>query len=78
MARLRFWYQDNTMDLFVRSDWSRRCFVHVRLLRTAPACEKSFEVRETTRVTALSDIVEQMPSAAIAIFPALSQEALKI
>jgi hypothetical protein len=50
---------------------NRQCITFVQPDGAAPACEKSFKIRETTRVAALSDIVEEMPSAAVTVFPAL-------
>lgn len=59
-------------------DRSRRRAVLDQPLRAAPTCEKPLEIRETARVTALFEIVEQMPSAAIAISPALGEKRLEI
>jgi hypothetical protein len=44
----------------------------------APACEQSLEIRETARVAALFDIVEQVSAAAIAFCPALGEKRLEI
>lgn len=43
----------------------------------APACEKPLQIRETARVAALFDIVEQVSSAAIAVSPGLAKKRLE-
>jgi hypothetical protein len=67
MAGLRIAYRDSIAARLMRYDRTGRCAVLDRPLRAAPACEKPLEIRETARIAALFDIVEQMPSAAIAI-----------
>jgi hypothetical protein len=53
----------------------------MRTRRTSPggaSFEKPLEIRETARVAALFDIVEQMPSAAIASLPARGEKRLEV
>lgn len=79
MAGLRILYRDDSIAIrLMLYDRSRRRTVLDRPLGAAPACEKPLEIRETARVAALFDIVEQTPSAAISIFPALDEERLEI
>jgi len=78
MAGLRIPYRDSIAARLIGDDRSRRRTVLDRPLGAAPACEKPLEIRKTARVAALLDIVKQMPSAAIAIFPALGEKRLEI
>lgn len=47
-------------------------------LGASPGPEQPFKVRETARIAALLDVVEKMPAAAIAIFPAPGEKCLEI
>lgn len=78
MAGVRITYRDSIAARLMRYDRSRRRAILDRPLGAAPASEKPLEIRETARVAALFDIVEQMPSAAIAIFPARGEKRLKV
>lgn len=78
MAGLRIAYRDSIAARLIRDDRSGRRAVLDRSLQAAPGCEKPLEIREAARVAALFDIVEKMPSAAIAIFPARREERLEI
>lgn len=78
MAGVRIAYRDGFADWLARYDRSGRRTVLERPLGATPASEKPLEIRETARLAALFDIVEQMPSAAIAIFPARGEKRLEV
>ncbi|MHC2303404.1 hypothetical protein ACVJBD_007671 [Rhizobium mongolense] len=52
----------------------RIIFILSRPLGSAPGCQEAFKIGEAAGVSAVLDIVEQMPSAAIAIPPTLGEK----
>jgi hypothetical protein len=56
----------------------RIIFIFSGLLGSAPGCQESFKIGKAASVSAVPDIVEQMPSAAIAIFPTLGENRFEV
>jgi hypothetical protein len=68
------------MCLVGENAWRRYriIFIPSRLLGSAPGCQEAFKIGEAADVSAVLDIVKQMPPAAIAILPTLGKKRFEV
>jgi hypothetical protein len=80
MVSLRITHRRIVISFVGDNPWSRHLFMFIlaRLLGSAPSCQEAFKIGETAGVSALLDIVKEMPSAAISIPPTLGEKRFKI